>query len=71
VGEARVGAFPDPNLDGSEGWEESVHMPTSVTYITEEHFLFVEGAMAHLTLGVLGGGAAVGVGGGWYGCGKG
>jgi len=56
---------------GGEGWEEAVDMPASVSYVAEEHFFFVERALAHLALGVLahlapgvGRGAAVGVGGG-------
>jgi len=24
--------------NGSEGWEEAVHIPTGLTYVTEEHF---------------------------------
>jgi len=47
-------------------------MPTSVTYVTVEHFFFLKGALAYLTLGIFGGRAAMGVGEGWYGyrCGK-
>jgi len=39
-------------------------MPTSVTHFTKEHFSFVKGApsLAYLALGILGGGAANGVG---------
>jgi len=37
-------------------------MTTSVTYVTEEHFSFVEGALTYLALGILGGRA-----GGWGG----
>jgi len=44
------------------GEEESFHMTTSVTYVTEEHFSFVEGALTYLALGILGGRA-----GGWGG----
>jgi len=29
-------AFPNPNWVGGEGWEEAVHMPTSVAYVTED-----------------------------------
>jgi len=47
-----LGAFLDPSWDGGEGWEEAVHMPTSVTYVTEEHFSSIKVALAYLTLGV-------------------
>ena len=65
------GSFPDLSWDSGEGWEEAVHMPTSVAYVAEENFSFVAGALAHFALGIFGGGAAVGIGGGWYGCGRG
>jgi len=41
---------------GSEGWDEAVHMPASVTHVTEEHFVFVKGALACLALVIPGGG---------------
>jgi len=43
--------------------------PTGITYVTEEHFSFVklERTLTYLALGILGGGAAMGVGEGWYG----
>jgi len=48
--------MPKPIWDGGEGWEEAVHMPSSVTYVTEKHFFFVKKALACLALGILGGG---------------
>jgi len=36
-------------------------MPTSVTYVTEEHFFLVKGTLTYLVLGVLEEGVAVGV----------
>ena len=62
------GAFPNPSWDAGEGWEETVHMQTSVTHSTEEHFFFVKGALTHLAMGHLGGGAVSGVGRGKGGC---
>jgi len=35
------------------GGEEAVHMPTSVTYVTEKHFFLVKGAVTHLTLCII------------------
>ena len=32
--EGYQGTFPYPSWDGSEGGEETVHMPTGVTYVT-------------------------------------
>ena len=49
-------AFLDLSWYSGEGWEEAVHMPTSVAYVAEEHFSFVAGALAHLALGILWGG---------------
>jgi len=54
-------AFSNPSWDGGEGGEQAVHMPTSFTNVTEEHFFFVKGALAYLALGILGGGAVTGV----------
>jgi len=39
-------------------------MPTSVTYVTEEHLYFATGALAYLALSILGGGGGVWDGGG-------
>jgi len=49
-------------------------MPTGVTHVSETrkpHCFFVKGALAHLALGVVLGGAAVRAGGGWCGSGRG
>jgi len=42
-------------------------MTTSVAYVTEEHFVLVKGALTRLALSILGGGVAMGDGGGLYG----
>jgi len=44
-----------------------------ITHVTEEQFFFVklERTLTYLALGILGGGAAMGVGEGWYGPGAG
>jgi len=42
-------------------------MPTCVSHVAEEHFFFVRGTLTYLALGILGGGAAMGVGEGKYG----
>jgi len=54
-------------------WEEAIYMPTSVSCVTEEHFVVVEGAfkLPYLALGVLDGGATVRIREGWCGCGRG
>jgi len=49
------GVLPDPSLDGGEGWEEAVHMPTSVTHVTEEHFLLGQRGFCILGIGPRGG----------------
>jgi len=49
------------------GWRKpSISQPA--LHMTEEHFPFVEGALAHLALGIPGEGAANGVGEEGYGC---
>ena len=42
-------------------------MPTSVAYVTEEHFVLIKGALTNLALGILGWGVARVNGGGLYG----
>ena len=56
---------------GAEGVQ--THIQTSITHVTEEQFFFVklERTLTYLALGILGGGAAMGVGEGWYGPGAG
>jgi len=47
-------------------WEKAVHMPSCVTYVTEEHLVFVKWALIHLTVNVVrrGGKRSSGKGGG-------
>jgi len=52
------GTFPYPSRDGGEGWEEAVHMPTGVTYVTEKHFFLVKGTLTHLALCIIRGRAS-------------
>jgi len=37
--------FQYPSWDGSEEGEEAFHTPTSITYVTEDHFSFVKGTL--------------------------
>jgi len=37
------GTFPCPSRDSGEGGEVAVHMPISVTYVTEKHFFLAKG----------------------------
>ena len=53
VEEGYIGTFPSPNWDGGEGWEEAVHMPTSVTYVREERFIFVKRTLAYLVVSII------------------
>jgi len=52
--------------NSGKGWEKAVHMPSCVTYVTEEHLVFVKGAQTYLTTDVVrwGGKGASGQGGG-------
>jgi len=39
--------------NSGKGWEKAVHMPCSVTYVTQEHLAFVKWALTYLTMGVV------------------
>jgi len=39
--------------NSGKGWEEAVHMPSCVTYVTEEHLVFVKWALTHLAVDVV------------------
>jgi len=60
------GAFPEFIWNSGEGWEKAVHMPSCVTYVVEEHLVFVKWALTYLTMDVVrwGGEGASGKGGG-------
>jgi len=44
---------PDPNWEGGEGWEEAVHMPSCVTYVAEEYFMFVKWTLPYLAVSII------------------
>jgi len=44
---SQLGWWRDP------GWEEAVHMPSCVTYVTQEHFVFVKRALAYLAASIV------------------
>jgi len=52
--------------NSEKGWEKAVDMPSGVTYVIEEHLVFVEWALTYLTMDVVGWGGkgASGKGGG-------
>jgi len=35
-----------------KGWEKAVHMPSCVTYVTEEHLMFVRWTLTYLTMDI-------------------
>jgi len=39
-------------INGSEGWEEAVHMPSCVTYVTKEHFMFVKRTLTYMAVSI-------------------
>jgi len=39
--------------NSGKGWERAVHMPSCVTYVTEEHLVFVKWALTYLTVDVV------------------
>ena len=51
--------------NSGKGWEKAVY-PSCVTYVTEEHLVFIEWVLTHLTVDVVrrGGKGASGKGGG-------
>jgi len=40
-------------VDGGEGWEETVHMPSCFTHITEEPFKFVKRTLIYLAVSMI------------------
>jgi len=52
--------------DSGKGWERTVHMSSCVTYVTEEHLMFVKWTVTYLTKDIVrwGGKGASGEGGG-------
>ena len=47
------GAFPESMWNSDKGWEKAVHMPSCVTYVTEENLVFVKWALTYLTVDVV------------------
>jgi len=47
------GAFPGSMWEGSEGWEKAVHMPSCVTYVTEQHLMFVKWTLTYLIMDIV------------------
>jgi len=37
-------------------WEKAVHKPSCVTYVTEEHLMFVKWTLTYLTMDIVRGG---------------
>jgi len=59
------------HIPASEGEEEAVHVPTSVTYVREKQFFLVTETLTHLALCIIRGGACSRGGKGRYGPGRG
>ena len=41
------------HVNSGKGWEKTVHMPSCVTYVTQEHLVFVEWVLTYLATGVV------------------
>jgi len=39
--------------DSGKGWEKAVQMPSCVTYVTEEHLMFVKWTLTYLTMDIV------------------
>jgi len=52
--EGYIETFPYPGCNGCEGGKEAVHMPTDVTYVTENHSVLVTRTLKHLALCMIG-----------------
>jgi len=65
------GNFHIPDRMVVRGGEETGHVTTGVTYVTEDHSFLVKGTLTHLALCVLGGGTGKRGGEGRYGPGRG
>ena len=70
TGGVHKGTFPYSTRDGGEGGEEAGHVPTGVTYVTEEHSFLVKGTLTHLAMRILRGRADKGGNEGRYGPGR-
>ena len=53
VQSAHKGALPESTWNSGKGWEKAVHMPSCVTYVTEENLVFVKWALTYLTVDVV------------------
>ena len=47
------GAFSESMWDSGKGWEKAVHMPSCVTFVTEEHLMFVKWTRTYLTMDII------------------
>jgi len=56
-------AFPGLSWDGGKVWEEAVHMPSCVTYLTKQHFMFLKRTLPHLAVSTIWGRGEQGSGG--------
>jgi len=39
--------------DGGKGWEEAVHIPSCVTYVTKKHLMFVKRTLTYLVVNIV------------------
>jgi len=53
VSPAPLRSISKSHWDGGEGWEEAVHMPSCVAYVTKEHLIFFKQALAYLAVGIV------------------
>jgi len=48
-----IGGISRSQLGGGEGWEKAVHMQSCVTYVRNEHFMFVKRTLTYLTVNII------------------
>jgi len=53
VAQEAYGTFPDSMWNSDKGWEKAVDMPCCVTYVTEEHLIFVKWTLTYLTVDII------------------
>ena len=48
-----IEAFPESMWDSGQGWEKTDKKQSCVTYVTEEHLMFVNWTLTYLTMDIV------------------
>ena len=53
VTQVALGSFPGSIWDDSKGWEKAYHILSCVTFVTEEHLMFVKRTLTYLAMDIV------------------